>query len=128
MTREPGWEPDQLSQAVIGAAIAVHRELGPGYLEALYEEALALELSANGVSFVRQAPVAVRYRDAEIGHGKLDLLVEHRLIVELKAVEVLSPIHTAQMISYLKATGLKTGLLINFNVAVLKDGVRRISL
>ena len=128
MTREPRWEPDQLSQAVIGAAITVHRELGPGYLESLYEEALSLELSAIGVSFVRQAPVIVRYRETEIGHGKLDLLVEDRLIVELKAVEALSPIHTAQVISYLKATGFKTGLLINFNVAVLKDGVRRISL
>ena len=119
---------DPLTERVIGAAISVHRALGPGYLESLYEEALSIELFAIGVPFVRQAPMAVRYRDVEIGHGRMDLLVDETLIVELKAVDSLAPIHIAQLLSYLRATGLRMGLLINFNVPVLKHGIRRVSL
>lgn len=119
---------DELCRRVIGAAIEVHRELGPGYLESLYEEALAIELTASGVPFVRQPEITVKYRNVDVGHGRMDLLVGGRLVVELKAVESLLPIHSAQVISYLRATGLHVGLLLNFNVSVLKAGVKRIAL
>lgn len=119
---------DRLCRRVIGAAIAVHRELGPGYLESLYEEALAIELTALGVPFIRQPEITVKYREVDVGHGRLDFLVGERLIVELKAVESLLPIHSAQVISYLRATGLHLGLLVNFNVPVLRAGVKRVVL
>lgn len=119
---------DELCRRVIGAAIEVHRELGPGYLESLYEEALAIELGARGVPFERQPEVTVRYRGLDVGHGRLDFLVGQRLIVELKAVDGLLPIHSAQVISYLRATSLHLGLLVNFNVPVLKSGIKRIAL
>lgn len=118
----------QLTHAVIGAAIEVHRELGPGYLEALYEEALCLELTERKIAHVRQAPINVSYKGIPIGQSYIDVLVEGRLIVELKAVEKLLPVHKAQVISYLKSTGLTLGLLINFNVPVVKDGIERIAL
>jgi GxxExxY protein len=123
---EPSKRLDRLARAVIGAALEVHRHLGPGYLESVYEEALAVELGLRGLSFVRQKPFGVSYKGHEIGEGRLDLLVGDELLVELKAVEALGPIHKAQEISYLKATDLHLGLLINFNVPVLKDGIQRI--
>lgn len=123
---EPSAELDRLAHAVIGAAIEVHRHLGPGYLESVYEEALAIECGLRAIPFERQKAVAVNYKGNAVGEGRIDLLVGRRAIVELKAVDALAPIHTAQVLSYLKATGLTLGLLINFNVAVLKDGIKRI--
>ena len=123
---EPKVELDALARYVIGAAIEVHRTLGPGYLESVYEKALALELEMQGVSCNRQAIVGIDYKGRFVGEARLDLLVAGRLIVELKAVEALLPIHQAQVISYLKATHQQLGLLINFNVRVLRDGVKRI--
>ncbi|MBI1280016.1 MAG: GxxExxY protein [Anaerolineaceae bacterium] len=107
---------------VIGAAIEVHRALGPGFLEAVYEEALCYELELRNISFLRQHPIAIQYKGRLIGEGRIDILVEDCLIVELKAVDDLIGIHIAQVISYLKATQLHLGLLINFKVQVLKSG------
>jgi GxxExxY protein len=125
---ESSAELDLLARQVIGAAIEVHRVLGPGFLESVYEEALCLELSARGLSFLRQPIVAVEYKGHHVGESRLDVLIENQLIVELKAVESLAPIHTAQVLSYLKTTGYELGLLINFNVPMLKQGLRRIVL
>ena len=125
---EPGDELDRLAHTVIGAAIEVHRHLGPGFLEAVYEEALCVELSSRQIPFVRQAPVAVRYKGHAVGESRLDVLVANALVVELKAVEAIAPVHVAQVMSYLKATGHKLGLLINFNVPFLKSGIKRIVL
>lgn len=119
---------NELTGAVIGAAIEVHRVLGAGFLESVYEEALALELELRGIGFSRQKVVAVTYKGRRIGEGKLDLLVANTLIVELKAVANITPIHEAQVLSYLKMTRYPLGLLINFNVPLLKDGIRRIIL
>ena len=117
-----------LTEQVIGAAIEVHRALGPGFLEATYGKALAIELRDRGIAFVQESAVSLNYKGELIGEGRLDFLVEDRLIVELKAVDQLHPIHTAQAISYLKVTKHKLALLINFNVPVLKDGIKRIAL
>jgi GxxExxY protein len=125
---EPDSELNLLANKVIGAAIEVHRLLGPGYLESVYEKALCVELQHQGIAFVQQAPMAVNYKGVKVGEGKLDLLVENRLIVELKAVEALAPIHRAQVLSYLKATKLQLGLLINFNAPILRDNIKRVIL
>lgn len=130
-TREAGQEePDGLADPwasqVIGAAIEVHRKLGPGFLESVYEEALAIELQLRDVPFVRQAPVAMNYKGYVVGEGRIDMVVADMLLVELKTVEALGEIHRAQVISYLKASRLNLGLLINFHVPVLKDGIQRI--
>lgn len=126
--KEPEEELDQLARDVIGAAIEVHRVLGPGFLESVYEEALGIELKLRGIPFQRQVSLGVEYKGERVGEGRIDLLVKDALIVELKTVDNLAPIHKAQTISYLKATGLKLALLINFNVPVLKDGIKRIIL
>jgi GxxExxY protein len=125
---EPDSQMNRLTESVIGAAIEVHRELGPGFLESMYEEALCLELTERKIAFQRQPPFRVTYKGTPIGQGFIDILIENRLIIELKAVEELVPVHKAQIISYLKATGLWVGLLINFNVPILKDGIKRIVL
>jgi len=125
---EPSDSLDRLAREVIAAAIEVHRELGPGYLESVYGQALAVELELRGISFEGQKPFSLSYKDRKIGEGRLDFLVDGRLVVELKAVDALAPVHKAQMISYLKATGHRLGLLINFNVSVLKSGLQRIVL
>ncbi len=125
---EPDQELDELARKTIGAAIEVHRILGPGFLESLYAEALCVELGLRGIPFVRQAPVNTEYKGHAVGESRLDLLVADRLIVELKAADSLLPIHTAQVVSYLKATGRGLGLLVNFNVPVLKDGIKRVVL
>ena len=125
---EPSEALNALSNRVIGAALEVHRVLGPGFLESIYEESLARELELKGISFVAQQQVSVTYKGKQVGEGRLDLLVADSLVVELKAVEVLLPVHTAQLHSYLKATGHKLGLLINFNVPLLRDGIRRVIL
>jgi GxxExxY protein len=123
---EPDAKTDGLAHAVIGAAIEVHRQLGPGFLESVYEEALCVELAIREISFERQKEINVTYKGHQIGRQRVDLLVGRSLIVELKTVEELAEIHKAQVISYLKATGWSLGLLINFNVPVLKNGIQRV--
>lgn len=125
---EPGPQVDRLAHQVIGAALEVHRVLGPGFLESVYEQALCVELGLRGVPFARQVPVAVDYKGHPVGEGRLDLLVGESLIVQLKAIDALAGIHTAQLLSYLKASGHQLGLLINFNALLLKDGIKRIVL
>lgn len=125
---EPAADIDRLAYSVIGAAIEVHSLLGPGYLESVYEEALAVELKLRGIAFERQVSVAVKYKGQDVGTARLDLLIGRQLVVELKAVDALAPIHEAQVISYLKALNLPLGLLINFNVPLLKSGIKRIVL
>jgi GxxExxY protein len=124
--REPEDKLDKLAHAVIGAAIEVHRHLGPGYLESVYQAALEVELKLQGIPFEPQKPVGVSYKGHPVGDGRLDFLVSDMLVVELKAVDELADVHKAQVISYLKATRLHLGLLINFNVTVLKNGVKRV--
>ena len=126
--KEPEEKIDELAHKVIGAAIEVHRHLGPGFLESVYEEALSIELNLRGIAHERQRPIHVDYKGNPVGEGRLDILVGEQLIVELKAVETLAPIHTAQVISYLKSTGYPLGLLLNFNVTRLKEGIKRIVL
>ncbi|VTS04866.1 GxxExxY protein [Tuwongella immobilis] len=126
MKQEPSEAVDRLASSVIGAAIEVHRVLGPGYLEKVYEEALAIEFGLRGISCSRQHSIALTYKGHAIGEGRLDFLVGGELIVELKTVDALAEIHKAQVISYLKATGHILGLLINFHVPVLKDGIKRV--
>ena len=120
--------PDELTEKIIGAAIEVHRVLGPGMLESIYEEALCHELCLRGIRVTRQVEVDVRYKDVVIKGQKLDLLVEEQVIVELKSVTRLPEVATAQTLSYLKATGLKRALLLNFGERRLVDGIKRISL
>src|SRR5437763_12474738 len=119
---------NRLTAAVIGAAIEVHRQLGVGHLESTYENALVIELRARGIGVQQQVKVQVIYKGHVVGDERLDLLVEGTLVVELKTVDAFAPIHSAIVISYLRATGLKLGLLINFKVPRLVDGVRRIAL
>ncbi|HRD51023.1 MAG TPA: GxxExxY protein [Flavobacteriales bacterium] len=117
----------ELSGAIIGAAIEVHRELGPGLLESIYEHCLARELRDAGIPFLQQHPVPVRYKGERLDMGfRLDLWVDQRIIVEIKAIELVQEVHRAQLLSYLKLTGCKLGLLINFNAPVLAEGVRRV--
>ena len=123
-----GADVEGFANRVIGAAIEVHRNLGPGYLESVYEEAMAIEMTLQNIPFVRQKPVCVIYKGSSVGESQLDFLVADKIVVELKAVERLAPVHRAQVISYLKATNLRLGLLMNFNVPVLKDGLERIIL
>ncbi len=125
---EPSPDIDALAADLLDAAIEVHRYLGPGFLEAIYEEALSAELTLRGMPFVRQATVQVQYKGRVVGDARIDLLVAERLIVELKAVENVAPIHLAQAMSYLKATKLPLALLLNFNAPVLLRGVRRVVL
>ena len=118
---------DPLSQKVIGAAIEVHRALGPGLLESAYEVCLCLELTKVGVTFKRQVEMPVSYKGKRIDCGyRADLIIEGTLLVELKSVDRLLPIHQAQLLTYLKLSGIRTGLLINFNSKVLKDGIKRL--
>jgi GxxExxY protein len=126
MLIEPDKRTDDLAHAVIGAAIEVHRQLGPGFLESVYEEALCIELADRNVSFERQKEISVIYKGHPIGRQRIGLLAGQALIVELKTVEELAEIHKAQVISYLKSTELPLGLLINFNVPVLKSEIQRI--
>lgn len=126
--REVPPEINKLTDAVIGAAIEVHRQLGPGFLESTYHRALAIELELREVAFETEAPVQLDYKGRMIGEGRIDLLVDGQIIIELKAVDKLASIHKAQVISYLKATGHIVGLLRNFNTEVLRDGIKRVIL
>lgn len=125
---EPDAAMNELTKNVIGAAIEVHRHLGPGFLEAVYERALAIELGLLGMRCSQQQPASVSYKGYDVGEGRLDIVVEDCLVVELKAIDRVADIHKAQVISYLKATGHQLGLLINFNTEVLHHGVHRIVL
>jgi GxxExxY protein len=119
-------EFDELSNRVIGCALEVHRELGPGLLESTYEQCLAHELKLNGIGFKLQHPQPVDYKGVRLDCGyRTDLLIEDRLIIELKSVEQIKGIHEAQLLTYMKLSGIKTGLLMNFNVRRLKDGIKR---
>jgi GxxExxY protein len=125
---EPSTSADDLAAAVVDSALEVHRHLGPAFLESIYENALCHELSLRGVPFERQLVVPIRYKGTPVGEGRTDLVVGAQLIVELKALPTLLPVHLAQVLSYLKATGLTLGLLINFGERHLKAGVRRLVL
>lgn len=117
---------NELTHGIIGAAIEVHRCLGPGLLESCYEECLARELKLRGLPFEKQKPLPVVYKDVKLECGyRIDLLVDGRIVVELKAIEAIAPVHEAIVLTYLRLSGCRVGLLINFNVAVLKDGIRR---
>lgn len=118
---------NEIARRVVNAAIEVHRHLGPGYLESVYQAALEIELGLRGVSFERQATFRTEYKGHEVGAGRMDLLAEQSVIVEIKAVEHLNEVHVAQALSYLKATGLPLAILINFKVPVLLRGVKRIA-
>jgi len=119
---------DPLTHRIIGCALEVHRNLGPGLLESIYESALATELEAAAVRFERQVIVPVRYKGKAIGDLRLDLLVEDAVVVEIKTVERHDPLFEAQVLSYLKLTGKHVGLLINFNSKLLKEGIKRFAL
>lgn len=120
---------NELSEKVIGAAIRVHRELGPGLLESAYEACLAYELREANLQVCTQVPLPVVYHGVKLECGyKMDLVVEDQILVELKAVDKLHPIHEAQVLSYLKLSGIRIGLLINFHNQLLKDGIKRIVL
>ena len=126
--RETPQEVNDTARRLVEAAVEVHRHLGPGYVESVYEQALAVELGLRGVSFERQAAFRVDYKGHDVGEGRMDFLVERCLIVELKAIERITDVHVAQALSYLKATGLPLALLINFNVPVLLRGLKRVVL
>jgi GxxExxY protein len=114
---------------VIGAAIEVHRSLGPGLLESAYEECLCYELSAAGLNYRRQVDLPVTYKSVRLDCGyRMDLVVEGQLVVELKTVENILPIHEAQLLTYLRLSGIRTGLLVNFNTPTLRQGLKRMSL
>ncbi len=117
---------NELTHSIIGAAIEVHKTLGPGLLESAYEECLARELSLRNLKFERQKALPVVYKDVKLDCGyRLDFLVEGRVVVELKAVEVLAPIHDAIVLTYLRLSGCRIGLLINFHIEALTKGFRR---
>ncbi len=116
----------QLTHEIIGAAIEVHRLLGPGLLESAYEECLCHELTLRKLGVQRQVPVPVVYKEVKLECGyRLDLVVERKVILELKSIEAFSPVHETIMLTYLRLSGYRIGLLINFNVTILKDGIRR---
>ena len=118
---------NELSSKIIGAAIEVHKALGPGLLESAYEECLGHELGLQGMSFDRQRSLPVKYKGKKLDIGyRLDIVVENAIILELKSCEKIEPIHKAQLLTYLKLSGLSLGLLLNFNVAKMRDGIVRI--
>ena len=118
---------NQLSSKIIGAAIEVHKALGPGLLESAYEECLCHELELRGINFERQKPLPIKYKDVQLDCGyRLDILVENQIVLELKSCEQIEPIHKAQLLTYLRLAALTLGLLLNFNVPVMKDGIVRI--
>lgn len=119
---------DLVTQKIIGAAIEVHRTLGPGLLESIYEEALCHEFSLRGINCLRQVEIDVIYKDKVIKGQRLDMLVENEVVVEIKSLSKLPEVSMAQVLSYLKVTGFKRGLLINFGEKMLRNGVKRISL
>lgn len=122
-------EINEVTRAVIGSAIEVHRALGPGLLESAYEECLCRELVLREIPYIRQQQLPIEYKGVQLDCGyRLDLVVAEKVVVEVKAVESLLPIHQAQLLTYMKLGGWKVGLLVNFNVPVLKHGIRRLVL
>lgn len=119
-------EAERVMAETIGCAIRVHRALGPGFIESIYRKAMRIELERRGLSYESERPVLVRYGDVEISGQRVDLIVEGRIVVELKSVVRLDEVHRAQLISYLRTTGLRGGLLINFRVPILQRGLRRV--
>jgi GxxExxY protein len=123
---EPSEEINQLAHRVLGICIEIHRELGPGLPEEAYEEALAIEFEARGIRFERQLRIPIYYKGRCVARVRLDFLIESMLVLEAKSVDALTPIDRKQVIRYLEVTKLPLGLLVNFNVSVLKDGIRRV--
>jgi len=120
-------ELNDLSREIIGCAINVHRALGPGLLESAYQECLEFELKELGLKVEKEVPMPIVYKDVKLDHGyRMDLLVEGKIVIELKTVEAFTNVHTAQVLTYLRLGNYKLGLLINFQVSVLKDGIKRI--
>ena len=127
--RDTEAQRDSLSELVIGAAIEVHRHLGAGLLESAYEECLCYELAQKQITFLRQLELPVKYKNLQLNSSyRIDLIVENSLLLELKSVDKLLPIHEAQLLTYMKLGNVSTGLLINFNVPVLKNGLKRMKL
>lgn len=119
-------EINKITQNIIGCAIEVHKNLGPGLLESAYEECLAFELNKEGLKFKRQLPTPVVYKNIKLDCGyRIDILVEDLVVLELKVVDEFNPVHEAQMLTYMKFSNKRIGLLINFNVTILKNGIRR---
>jgi len=119
-------EINQITEKIIGCAIEVHKKLGPGLLESAYEECLSYELKCAGLAFQRQVPVPIVYKDIKLECGyRIDILVEKTVIIELKAIEALAPVHEAQILTHMKFANKTIGLLINFNVTLLKSGIKR---
>ncbi len=120
---------EETAKEIVDAAMAVHMALGPGLLESVYEVCLCHELAQRGIAFESQVPLPISYKGVKLEAGlRLDLLVNQKVIVELKAVENTQPVHEAQLLTYLKLTGLRLGLLLNFNSALLRDGIKRMAL
>ena len=128
MTTKTIEELNLITDKIIKIAIEVHRTLGPGLLESIYEKAMCHELRTDGIHFANQVVVPILYKGVNLGEQRLDLLVENEVIVEFKAVDRMDPVFKAQVLSYLKLTGKKLGLLINFNVPILKEGIQRVIL
>ena len=123
------FENNSLTDTIIGAAITVHRELGSGLLESVYEKCLAFELADRGLSATTHQEIPVSYKNLTFDCGfRADLIVENKVLIELKSIDQLLPVHTAQVLTYLKLSNLRTGLLINFNVPLLKSGIKRLSI
>lgn len=118
---------NKLSFEVIGAAIEVHKVLGPGLLEAIYQNALCVELAEHGILFEKEKPINITYKGQSVGDYRIDVLVDKRVIIELKSVERILPVHQSQIMTYLKITGCRLGLLMNFNVKMMKQGITRIA-
>lgn len=118
---------EKLTEQIIGAAIEVHRHLGPGLLESAYEECLCHELHLRGLKFERQRPLPLEYKGIKLDCGyRMDIVVEEKVILELKVVDKIAPIHEAQLLTYLRLSGIKIGFIMNFNVPVLKNGIKRL--
>ena len=131
LTRVKSRLPDELehlARLTIGSCLAVHRELGPGMNEGVYSRACCLELKLRGLAFEKEKPVPIRYRGTLICQQRIDLFVEGLLILEIKSVERIHAVHVAQVVGYLRATGTRVGLVVNFNVPILKQGIRRVVL
>lgn len=120
---------NELSNKIIGCAIEVHKQLGPGLLESAYQECLFYELKVLGLYVQKEKPMPIVYKDVKLDHGyRIDLLVENKVVIEIKTVEVLDEVHIAQLLTYLKLGSYKFGLLLNFHVSTLKDGIKRVIL
>ena len=118
---------NEISKIIIGCAIAVHKQLGPGLLESAYQECLYYELMINGLNVIKEKPMPVVYKEVKLDHGyRIDLLVENKVVIEIKTIEAFNDVHTAQVLTYLKLGNYKLGLLLNFYVPMLKNGIKRI--